>query len=463
MVIPRSYPWRALALLACLATSASGEPVEPPSDVAEGADVTYEQNDSLATGEVELGLGLEGSSVRKPQHRRRVRFDEPDFAGALREGSGDPLSGGEIVGRSASDRFVLGKLSPRWGRGLLLGTPGEPWQRAAHTPNGGRRGRTGEGLWVRRGERRHVELVAGRFAHRDLAGVRVGAGAVGVGVLAGRGRDLQSSLAVRRGAGELEAALDRGGCWRAEGLLERSLGAWSATGSVRAGTSAFRSLAEPSRRGPPRALTMMLSGPTRAGEASALASTWRYHAGQSGSRMAIECRRALGENGRLVLGFEEQQGARNEAAATTGALRQGGWIEWSGGAAPLTLGVRHETWSAAAWLEDVVRSVTSARVDARGPLGIEVTLAHAVYRTRRGESLYLAESESDRLVLRALSGEGQRSKLELLVPAGRRGRVRGTLLLTSTSGVPRPPQWSIEWIRRSRSERGATSRPPPTP
>jgi hypothetical protein len=53
------------------------------------------------------------------------------------------------------------------------------------------------------------------------------------------------------------------------------------------------------------------------------------------------------------------------------------------------------TWSASAWLEDVVRSVTSARIDARAPLGIEVTLAHAIYRTRRGESLYLAESESE--------------------------------------------------------------------
>jgi len=454
---PPDRVWQvATVLLGLLASIARAEPVEPPAGAPEGEDVTYEANDSLAAGEVELGLGIEGSASRKPQHRRRVRFDEPDFAGALREGRGDPLSGGEVVGRTANDRFVLGKLSPRWGRGVLLGAPGEPWQRAAQTLDGGRRGRAGEGLLVSRGSRRRLELVAGRFARRDLAGLRAGMGGVSWGVLAGRGKDLQSSVAVRRDAGEVEAALDRGGAWRAEGLLERPLGAWSATGGVRAGTAPFRSLAEPTRQGPARALTLALVGPTHAGEVSALASTWRFHADRSGARVAIECRRPLGENGRIVFGFEEQHGVRKDALSANGALRQGGWLEWSGGDAPLTLGVRHETWSASAWLEDVVRSVTSARIDARAPLGIEVTLAHAIYRTRRGESLYLAESESDRLVLRALSGEGQRSKLELLVPAGRRGRVRGTVLVSSASGVARAPQWTIEWIRRSRPERGSS-------
>ncbi|HET9328187.1 MAG TPA: hypothetical protein VFQ05_15580 [Candidatus Eisenbacteria bacterium] len=440
-----------IALLALLASAARAEPVDAPAGVAEGEDVTYEENDSLAVGEVELGLAVAGSSAKKPQHRRRVRFDEPDFSGALREGSGDPLSGGEVTGRSASDRFVLGKLSPRWGRGLLLGSPGEPWQRATHTMQGGRRGRAGEGLLLSRGHERRVELVAGRFARRDLAGLRVGHRAVGVGVLVGRGRELQSSLAVRRGAGEIEAALDRGGSWRAEGLLERPLGVWSAAGTVRAGAAGFRSLAEPARQTPTRAVAMTLTGPAWGSEMAALAGVWRFRAGQSGSRVALECRRSMGD-GRLVLGFEEQQGVRKDAVSAAGAMRQGGWIEWSGGA-PLALGVRHETWSARALLQDVVRSVTSTRVDARAPLGIEVTLAHSIFRTRRGESLYLAEAESDRLVLRALSGEGQRSKLEVLVPAGRRGRVLGTLLVHTASGVQKPPQWSIEWIRRSRADR----------
>jgi len=150
----------AIGWLLLLGAGARGEPVEVPADVADGEDVTYEENDSLVTGEVELGVGVAGTASRKPQHRRRVRFDEPDFSGSLREGQGDPLSGGEVVGRSASDRFVLGKLSPRWGRGLLLGSPGDPWQRATQTLRGGRRGRAGEGLLLSRGESRRMRVSA---------------------------------------------------------------------------------------------------------------------------------------------------------------------------------------------------------------------------------------------------------------------------------------------------------------
>ena len=82
---------------------------------------------------------------------------------------------------------------------------------------------------------------------------------------------------------------------------------------------------------------------------------------------------------------------------------------------------------------------------------MRVALTHAVFRTRRGESLYLGEAESDRVVLRALSGEGRRSRLELLVPAGR-GRVRATLLVTTLGGAQSEPRWTMEWIRRSRPE-----------
>jgi hypothetical protein len=107
--------------------------------------------------------------------------------------------------------------------------------------------------------------------------------------------------------------------------------------------------------------------------------------------------------------------------------------------------------------------VTSARLDARARLGIEATLAHSLYRTRGGESLYLAETESDRLVLRALSGEGRRTRLEVRAPAGRRGQVRATLLLTEKSGAPQPPRWTLEWVRRSRPERSSQHPSPPPP
>ena len=443
--------WRALLLaaLALPAGIAKSEPVEAPTYTPEGDDVAYEANDSLASGEVELGLGLEGSASSKPVHRRRVRFDEPDFSGAMREGPGDPLAGGAVEGRGARSGFVAGKLSPRWGRGLLLGSPGEPWQRAATARDGGRRGRAGEGVMLSRGAEQRFELLAGRFARRDLAGARARHGAFGVGMLVGRGRDLQSSLVLRPGAGEVEAAIDRGGSWRAEGLLERSLAGWTTIGCVRAGSAAFRSLAEPTRTGPARSLTLTTSGPTRAGEARALLAVWRFRAGQAGARVGLECRRPLAAGGRLVWGLEEQHGARKESSASPAALRQGGWLEWSSGAEPFSLAVRHEGWGARAVLRDVVRTVTSARIEARAPLGVKLALSHAVFRTRRGESLYLAESESDRLVLRALSGEGQRSKLEVLVPAGR-GRVRATLLVTAAGNRPSAPKWTMEWIRRSR-------------
>jgi len=441
------------AALACwvIAAAARAEPIEVPTDVPEGEDVVYEANDSLASGEVELGLGLEGSAASKPSHRRRVRFDEPDFSGAVREGRGDPLAGGAIEGRAPRAGFTAGKLSPRWGRGLLLGSPGEPWQRAAAERDGGRRGRAGEGVRLSQGGERGVELIAGRFARRDLAGLRARRGLLGAGLLAGRGREVQSSFAVRPAAGEVEAVLDRAGNWRAEGLLEHPLGDWSATGCVRAGTEAFRSLAEPTRSGPARALTIAAAGPARLGEARALAAVWRYRAGRAGARIALECRHPLPDGSRLEWGLEEQHGARSAAGGGSVSLRQGGWAEWSGGADPLTLTVRHETWGARAMLRDVVRAVSSARLEARGPFGARVALTNAVFRTRRGESLYLGEAESDRVVLRALSGEGRRSRLELLVPAGR-GRVRATLLVTTLGGVQSEPRWTMEWIRRSRPE-----------
>jgi hypothetical protein len=447
-----------LTLTLVLARPAAAEPVEPPSDALEGADVALEAGDSLAAGEVELGLGLEGAATERPQRRKRVRFEEPDFAGTVREGAGDPLAGGAVEARAARSTFVTGKLSPRWGRGLLLGSPGEPWQRAAVESGRRDRGssRAGEGLMIGRGEERRIELLAGRFSRRDLAGARARRGPLGIGLLGGRRRAFQSSLAVGAGADAFEAVIDGGGRWRAEGLLERPYGAWTAIACVRGGSSAFRSLAEPARSGPARALTVAASGPTSLAETRVLAGVWRYRAGVGGSRVAIECRRRLAEGGgRLLWGFEEQHGARKDAPAHSEDFRQGAWAEWAGGGDPVAITLRHESWGARAPLRDLVRTVTSARFEVGGPGGSRMALNHTAYRTRRGESLYLAEAESDRLVLRALAGEGHRSRLELVVPAGR-GRLRATLLLTALATRPAAPRWTLEWIRRSRQ---SASRP----
>jgi len=457
---------RSVALAACLAlaliSGARAEPIDAPTDVPEGQDAAYEVNDSLAAGEVELGLGLDGAGGKAPVHRRRVRFDEPDFSGALREGRGDPLAGGEVEARGAGEGFALGKLSPAWGRGVLLGSPAEPWQRAALARNSARRGRAGEGVRLSGGKGLRTEAPAGRFARRDLGGMRVRGGPLALGMVAGRRGELQSSLALARGRGDVEGVIDRRGTWRVEASLERPFGGSTLSGTVRAGRAGFHSLADPSRASPARAVTVAASASSWIGETRALAGAWRFRAGRAGARLAIECRRALTGGSRAACGFEEQQGVGKDDARAAPALRQGSWLEWSSREGPLALALRHESWGATPILRDVVRAVTSVRVDARAPFGMRVTLSHAVYRTRRGESLYLPESESDRLVLRALSGEGQRTTLELLAPAGRRGRVRATLRI-STSGVRQgAPQWTLEWMRRSPRDRAPASSPSST-
>jgi hypothetical protein len=73
-----------------------------------------------------------------------------------------------------------------------------------------------------------------------------------------------------------------------------------------------------------------------------------------------------------------------------------------------------------------------------------------VYRVGSGESLYLPELDPDRLVLRALSGEGERTRLEARVPAGG-GRAAATLELARPSGRPGELRWAFEWARRARA------------
>jgi len=162
----------------------------------------------------------------------------------------------------------------------------------------------------------------------------------------------------------------------------------------------------------------------------------------------------------LALGFEEQRGARRDrgdaAAAGTRAegLRQGWWGEWWSGTGEMGLGVRHESWGERPWARGVVRSVTSARLEARGPRGIRLGVAHSVYAVRRGESLYLPEAESDRLILRAVSGQGERTRIEARSPfAG--GRVRAALHLNTVADRRARPDWTLDWTRRARLRKSA--------
>jgi len=76
-----------------------------------------------------------------------------------------------------------------------------------------------------------------------------------------------------------------------------------------------------------------------------------------------------------------------------------------------------------------------------------------VYRAERGESVYLPEAESDRLVLRALSGAGDRTRVEIHLPAAG-GRVNASVSLASKVGAaPVAPRWTLDWTRRARFRR----------
>jgi hypothetical protein len=283
----------------------------------------------------------------------------------------------------------------------------------------------------------------------------------------------QASLAARRGAGEWELAWDRLGRWRAEAVLERPLGPggdardrWTASGRVRAGTVGFTSLAEAGRRGPARALAAGLEGPARGARLRLLGALWRYRPGVAGARAGLAVERALAHHGALAFGVEEQRGWRRDSGQPgslaptgprAGGMRQGLWGEWWSGEGTVAMGLRHESWGERPWVRAVVRSVTSARIEARGPAGLHLGVTHSIYRVRRGESLYLPEAESDRLVLRALSGEGERTRVETRAPlAG--GRLRASLRLTTTSGRAARPQWTLDWTRRARIRSSAEPR-----
>ena len=428
---------------ASAAEDAGGQILEPPADVPEGEDHAEAADDSLPGESVEVGVGLVGSG-RSVERRRRVSFSGGGLSGTVREGKSDPLAGGSLLERWPWGELRAGKLSPRWNRGLLLGSPGDPWESAALEE--GRRGRSGEGAALRLGGM--GEILAGRFGGASLGGLRLAGGPVTLGLL-GSARRGQAAFGLAGAREALELAAGPGGAWRGETVWRRGGADASLVTAIRAGTAGFRSLAEPRRAGPARAVTTRLVRRRTRTRLEGLLSVWRFRPAQAGSRAAVQLECGLAGGGAFEAGFEEQQGYRGELRSNTG-LRQGGWVEWSTAPRPLGLAVRQETWGARAPLREVTRAVSSCRIEARLPRGIRVSLAHLVYSARRGESLYLRETESDRLVLRALSGEGQRTRVELHMPLAR-GTVRGSGQFTSPLHAARTARWALEWTRRART------------
>lgn len=437
-------------------------PVEPPPEADPGLDWEVEAADSLEPGAVEVEFGAGGRAGSAPRRTRRVGFQGDGLAASVREGKNDPLEGAALDGRTAGGRATLGRLAPRWGRGLVLGAPADPWSAAPNDRGEGAalRGRAGEGAAWRRGGPLEVETLAGTFSRRALAGLRLAAGGVAVGALADRGRGRQGSLALGRGAGAAELAVDRAGRWRAEGGLARPLGGWRVAAHARGGHDAFRSLAEPRRSGPSRAATAALARRGERLRIAALASAWRFAPGVAGARGALEMEWRSAHHDAVVLGFEEQRGTRRapvSAAPVRGGFRHGLWGEWRGRAAGLSLALRHEAWGEGRLARHAVRNVTAARVEVAAPYGIRLAITQTAWRARRGESLYLADRESGRWVLRALAGTGERTRFELGAPAGG-GRLRGTLHLSP--GARRDEaRWTVDWTRRARTG-GTRSRAP---
>ncbi len=428
---------------------------EPPPEEPEGADYEVESADTLAEGAIELGMGASGRVGARPRQTRRVRFNDRALGGSVREGEGDPLAGGSIEAGALAGRVGVGRLAARWGRGLLLGAAAEPWNAAAADRGAAApfRGRAGRGAWYRLGERGALEALYGRFANRDLAGGRARAGPFGLGALADRAGHAQASLSLCRGRAEHELALDRAGRWRVETALERRAGPLALAARARGGSAGLRSLAEPLRSGPARTLAMELRDDAPWGHVRAQTALWRFAPGRGGARAALEVRRRLDRRGSLAVGFEERHGTHRESGRVPG-FRQGAWGEWRGEAAGLALALRHEVLGAERLGRTAVRAVTAARLELDGPAGSGLRITHCAYRVRSGESLYLIETASDRVILRAVSGMGRRTRVEVRAP-GAGGHINAALELPGVAGArsseANRPRWTLDWTRRARS------------
>jgi hypothetical protein len=265
------------------------------------------------------------------------------------------------------------------------------------------------------------------------------------------------------GAASFELAVDRRGRWRGEfATVEQDSGA-RLSAWVRAGLAGFRGLGDPARAGPPAALSVRADTPLgRDGvtHAAALGALWRFAPGIGGARATLEVEHAFPHHASVVGGFEEQHGTRRDpgvaapATADLDVFRQGAWMEGHAASGPVTLGWRHERWGARRWARGEVRAMSTAHIGVESESGLAVRVTHATFRARRGEHVYLPEIDSDRLVLRALAGDGERTRVELHCPfAG--GMAEAALNRTWAQARTPGLQWTLEWTRRARITRRA--------
>lgn len=445
---------RAAGLAAGLAVlvTAHAETLEPPPE-ATGEDYTLERADTLADGTVETSWSADGRAGLAPRRGQRLRFRSAGASASVREGA-DPLAGGSLDAGVRGGRLRVGRLAPRWGQGLVLGGAAEPWSRAPDDRGDAAefRGRSGSGAeWA--AEDANAGLFAGTFQKRRLAGARAAAGPCALGWL-GDGMARQCSAALDADAAAIEGAFDTRGRWRAELASRAAFGATNVAWRARGGHAAFRSLAEPRRSGPSRAFALTAAHERESAGLVAHGALWAFGPGVAGSRGALEVHWRLVHHAAVVFGIEEQHGTRRDPAffaltPATSGMKQGWWAEWRGEGDGRELALRHELWGERAFARSALRRALVARGGTPLPFGGALSLQHAVWSARSGERVWLPEAGDDRLTLRALSGSGSRTRLDVDAPA-LGGRVRaGATWMQAATGA-RAPGWTLEWIRRTR-------------
>ena len=435
-------------LLALTRAASADDSLEPPPEAPEG-DYALEARDSLERGAMELGVGAGGRVGGSSRSVRRLRFHGEGMTGSLREGD-DPLKGGRVEAGAAGGTLRVGRLAPRWGRGLLLGGAADPWAREASDRGDVARfvGRAGEGASWRRAGGLQAEALTGRFARRRIAGARASCRAVGLAFLARPGGGSQGSLAIGGGAEAMELAVDARGRWRAEGALASRDEQGVMAIALRAGHDGFRSLAEPLRSGPARSVATWMRRRAGGAQWSLAAAAWSFRAGEAGARAALEGTRALGGDARVLVGLEEQRGPRRVGQPSHGP-RRGVHGELRATAPGGVIVLRDEWWGERPWARDAVRRVMAVRSEIVLPQAAMLTVVHAVWRAESGERLWLADATRDGLVLRSALGAGERTRLELTLPVSG-GLVRLGATLERRERLARAPTWTAEWTRRGK-------------
>ena len=326
----------------------------PPEDAPAGRDFEVERSESVAPSEVEMGYSLASLSHGRIAQRRRVRYRDAGVQAEVREGRGDALSGAALGARVPGGWLALGRAAPRWGRGLVLGTPAEAWRtRALVAPLADARPREADAIEFRRPGVSAIDVLAARRGRDAYAGAALAIGPAALELAVTRALDRRSvctlaGVRMAGPAGEAEGAVDAGGAWRMEAARFAGDGALSL--ALRLGHFDFRGV-ERARVAPPgAALGAALRGTPRQGLESALeGSLWRFPGGQTGHRGALEVRGDMAHHESIAMGFEERGGPRRFTAgpATAGALRQGVWAEWRRDAPGVAMRLRHEWWGQA--------------------------------------------------------------------------------------------------------------------